>query len=124
MRKRASPRLSKKRSANAALDVDIEYEDEHATETDAEKLGGLDDGSIVYDRGYANSFSPNNDDEEATDDKLDDEEVIMDNEDGRGIVVADGLVEYNDFTIPNTVEHFRMCRLRSIPGIRVFDVRS
>jgi hypothetical protein len=89
MSKRASPRLRKKRSANVALDVDIEYEDEDASETDAEILGCLDDGSIVHDRGYATSFSPNNDDEEATDDKLDDKEVIMDNEDSPGIVVDD-----------------------------------
>jgi hypothetical protein len=32
----------------------------------------------------------------------------MDDEDGGGIIVADGPVEYNDFNIPNTVEHFRM----------------
>jgi hypothetical protein len=38
-----------KRSAKAALDVDIE--DEEATETNADILGGLDDGSILHDRG-------------------------------------------------------------------------
>jgi hypothetical protein len=32
----------------------------------------------------------------------------MDDEDGGGIVEADGRVEYDDFNIPNTVEHFRM----------------
>jgi hypothetical protein len=32
----------------------------------------------------------------------------MDDEDGGGIIVSDGPVEYNDFNIPNTVEHFRI----------------
>jgi hypothetical protein len=43
------------------LVVDIEYED--ATKTDAEIIGGLDDGRDVHDRSNGNSFAPNDDDE-------------------------------------------------------------
>jgi hypothetical protein len=32
----------------------------------------------------------------------------MDDEHGGGIVMDDGVVEYDDFNITNTVEHFRM----------------
>jgi hypothetical protein len=106
MSKRGSPRLSKKRSAKSALDFYIE--DEDVTEKDADTLGVLDDGSIVHDRDEDTSCSPNNDDKEAAYDELDDKDVIMDDEYHGGIVVSDGLVEYDYFNIHNTVKHFRM----------------
>jgi hypothetical protein len=115
MSKRASPRLpSKTRSDKAALELDIE--DEDSTEMDAEILGGLDDGSIVYDHDDDNSFSPNNDDDEVADDELNHESVIMDDEYGVGIIVDDGTVEYGDFDIHNTVTHFRMGGRHAVLG--------
>jgi hypothetical protein len=86
----------------------FDKEDEDATETDAGILGGLNDGGIVHDRGDDNLCPPNDDEEEYADNKFNDEDVIMDDEDGGGIIVAYGPVEYDDFNIPDTVEHFRM----------------
>jgi hypothetical protein len=64
----------------------------------------------MHDRGDDDFFVPNNnegvidDDDEA---HTTNNYVTLDGEDG-DLIMADGSVEYDDFNIPNTVEHFRM----------------
>jgi hypothetical protein len=111
MSKRQSPRLiSKKRDASTALNFDIE--DDDRTEYDADILGGLGDASVERGKDDDDSFASDDDDdvadEEVADEEVDDDAAAIEDEDDGGIVVADGPVVFDEFNIPNTVEHFRM----------------
>jgi hypothetical protein len=112
--------------------LDFNHEDEDATETvDPDAVGGPEDQSLMHDRVDDDSFVPN-DDEDIVDDDHDDDDnndndndnklhptnndVTLDDEDG-GIIMDDGPVKYDNFNIPNTVEHFRMGGRHAVFGL-------